>query len=302
MEKFSISEFFRHTNLFLWRKLMYFKKFEDLTFADHYMFEKVLQNAEICQELLERLLKIKIDHIEYPEIEKTISPYYETKGVRLDVYIKDSDKVFDIELQNALDDNLPLRTRYYQSMVDSDNLLKGEHYSKLPESFIIFICTYDPFGKNMSSYTFINRCIENLNIQLNDKTIKKFFNASAFEQEKDVAIKSFLKYTLSREASDDFTNRIEAFIKDIKSKEANKKEYSAVNIHDQDIYFKAKNEGIEEGFSQGISQGINQGAQQKAIETAKNLLSMSLSIENIAKATGLSQEEIQSLTKEFCTK
>ena len=254
---------------------MYFKKFEDLTFADHYMFEKVLQNAEICQELLERLLKIKIDHIEYPEIEKTISPYYETKGVRLDVYIKDSDKVFDIELQNALDDNLPLRTRYYQSMVDSDNLLKGEHYSKLPESF---------------------------NIQLNDKTIKKFFNASAFEQEKDVAIKSFLKYTLSREASDDFTNRIEAFIKDIKSKEANKKEYSAVNIHDQDIYFKAKNEGIEEGFSQGISQGINQGAQQKAIETAKNLLSMSLSIENIAKATGLSQEEIQSLTKEFCTK
>jgi hypothetical protein len=48
---------------------MYFKKFEDLTFADHYMFEKVLQNAEICQELLERLLKIKIDHIEYPAIE-----------------------------------------------------------------------------------------------------------------------------------------------------------------------------------------------------------------------------------------
>ena len=74
-----------------------------------YMFEKVLQNAEICQELLERLLKIKIDHIEYPEIEKTISPYYETKGVRLDVYVKDSDKVFDIELQNALDDDLPLR-------------------------------------------------------------------------------------------------------------------------------------------------------------------------------------------------
>ena len=76
---------------------MYFKKFDDLTFADHYMFEKVLQNPEICQELIERLLKIKIDHIEYPEIEKTISPYYETKGVRLDVYIKDSDKVFDDE-------------------------------------------------------------------------------------------------------------------------------------------------------------------------------------------------------------
>ena len=92
---------------------MIFKKFEDLTFSDHYMFEKVLQNEEICKELLERLLKIKIDYLVYPEIEKTISPYYETKGVRLDVYVKDSDKVFDIELQNALDMDFPFRTRYY---------------------------------------------------------------------------------------------------------------------------------------------------------------------------------------------
>ena len=102
---------------------MYFKKFEDLTFADHYIFEKVLhENQDICKELLERLLKIKIDHIEYPEIEKTISPYYETKGVRLDVYLKDTDKVFDIELQNAIDFDLAFRTRYYQSMIDTDNL------------------------------------------------------------------------------------------------------------------------------------------------------------------------------------
>ena len=41
--------------------------------------------------------------------------------------------------------------------------------------------------------------------------------------------------------------------------------------------------------------GISQGSQQKAIETAKNLLSMSFPIENIAKATGLSIETIKSL-------
>ena len=56
-----------------------------------------------------------------------------------------------------------------------------------------------------------------------------------------------------------------------------------MNIHDQDIYFKAKNEGV------------SQGAKEKAIETAKNLLSMNLSIENISKATGLSEEEIKNL-------
>ena len=199
------------------------------------------------------------------------------------LYVKDSDKVFDIELQNAIDDDLPFRTRYYQSMIDTDNLLKGEHYSKLPESFIIFICTYDPFGKNLPSYSFENRCIENLNIQLNDKIIKKFFNAKAYEQENDIAIKSFLKYIISRETSDDFTHKIEAFIKDIKSKEANKKEYSSVNIHDQDIYFKAKNEGIA------------QGAYEKAIETAKNMLKNNISLEIIVECTGLSVQTIKNL-------
>ena len=40
------------------------------------------------------------------------------------LYLKDSDKVFDIELQNAIDFDLPFRTRYYQSMIDTDNFLK----------------------------------------------------------------------------------------------------------------------------------------------------------------------------------
>ena len=109
---------------------MMIKPIEELTFTDDYMFGRVMQNPEICKGLLERLLKIKIDHIEYPEIEKTISPYYETKGVRLDVYLKDSDKVFDIELQNAIDFDLPFRTRYYQSMIDTDNLLKSSKFNQ----------------------------------------------------------------------------------------------------------------------------------------------------------------------------
>ena len=61
--------------------------------------------------------------------------------------------------------------------------------------------------------------------------------------------------------------------------------------------FDAEQRGYKEGVEEGISQGIFQGSQQAKIETAKNLLSMSLSIENIAKATGLSIKEIQTLAK-----
>ncbi len=78
---------------------------------DDGMFQEVLRNPEICAELVERLLHIQVNHIEYPELEKTIAPYYTTKGVRLDVYLKDTDKIIDVELQSYPQDALGKLTR-----------------------------------------------------------------------------------------------------------------------------------------------------------------------------------------------
>ena len=50
-----------------------------------------------------------------------------------------------------------------------------------------------------------------------------------------------------------------------------------------------------EGLAKGLEKGIEEGIYSKAIETAKKLIDMNLSIENIAKATGLSKEEIEKL-------
>ena len=48
------------------------------------------------------------------------------------------------------------------------------------------------------------------------------------------------------------------------------------------------------GREEGIQQGMMQGEAKGKLETAKNLLAMGLSIENIAKATGLSVQEVES--------
>jgi predicted transposase/invertase (TIGR01784 family) len=56
-----------------------------------------------------------------------------------------------------------------------------------------------------------------------------------------------------------------------------------------------RKEGIAIGEERGISIGLSQGAHQKAIETAKNLLSIGLSQNQIAQVTGLSPEEIEKL-------
>ena len=107
------------------------KPIEELTFTDDFMFGHIMQNKEICKGLLERLLEIKIDHIEYPQLQKHIAPHYNSKGIRLDVYVQDSKRIFDIEIQNILDEDLPKRTRYYQSMMDIDLLLKGKNYENI---------------------------------------------------------------------------------------------------------------------------------------------------------------------------
>ena len=49
------------------------------------------------------------------------------------------------------------------------------------------------------------------------------------------------------------------------------------------------------GRQEGKLLGLAEGSHQKALETAKNLLQFGLSIENIAKATGLSQAEVEKL-------
>ncbi len=66
------------------------------------MFFKVMQDDEICKELIERLLKIKIEHIERPVLQKEIRPYYQSKGVKLDVYLKDSSHIYDVVIRAVL--------------------------------------------------------------------------------------------------------------------------------------------------------------------------------------------------------
>ena len=55
-------------------------------------------------------------------------------------------------------------------------------------------------------------------------------------------------------------------------------------------------EGIEKGIEKGIEQGIADGVYQKAIETARILKQLGDSVKKIMQATGLTQEEVESIS------
>lgn len=140
--------------------------------------------------------------------------------------------------------------RYYQSMLDIDDLMKGADYSELKESFVIFICKDSPIEDfDLPVYTFKNICLENKKVELGDKSHKVIYNVKAYEKETDKELKAFLHFVCSGSAEDKFTDKIKALIEQTKQAESNKTEYMSMNLHDRDIRWAAKREGkIEEAI------------------------------------------------------
>jgi len=302
------------------------KPVEELTFTDDFMFTTIMKDKEICKELLERLLKIKVSNIKYPVAQKSLAPFFETKGVRLDVYVDDGKRVFDIEIQTYIPEAIGKRMRYYQSILDMDSLQKGSVYTQLKETYILFICTNDPFGRDLPVYTFKNRCIEDEQVSNDDKSTKVIYNATSYAKEKDSQIRAFLQYLCNRSSTDDFTNKIDQRVEHFKLSERFKGDYMFVKLHEWEMKEKAKKEGYEEGFEsgrekgiqvgiqqgieqgieqgiaqgieRGIQKGISEGAEQTKIQTAKEALKNNISLEIIAKITGLPIEKVQQLKEE----
>lgn len=136
------------------------KTFQELEFQDAFMFSAAMSDPETCRAVLERILEIPIRKVVvHAEHTLFVNPDY--RGVRLDVYADDeAGTVYDVEMQTTNQKNLPRRSRFYQSQMDAAFLEPGDDFNKLPESLVIFICTFDPFGRGRYRYTYQERCKE----------------------------------------------------------------------------------------------------------------------------------------------
>ena len=194
------------------------QKWKNATIANNFIFYKVMQNNEdVCKELLEILLQIKIDHI-VMHTEETIEIDYDKKGIRLDVYAEGADKAFDLEMQSTDKGELPERARYYQGVLDVQALSSGADYKELKDNYVIFICVPDIFERGLAKYTFENLCLENTEIKLNDRAYKYFFIASNYDKILDERQKAFLKLVMSPKATgtDSFTEKVTKLVEEAK--------------------------------------------------------------------------------------
>ncbi|MCR5226525.1 MAG: Rpn family recombination-promoting nuclease/putative transposase [Eubacterium sp.] len=189
----------------------------ELTIKNNAIFNIVMMRPNLCRQCLERILNIKISDIKYLEHEKTLDQVITAKSIRLDVYCEDDNSVYNIELQNGIIEELPKRSRYYQSMIDIELLSKGASYSDLKNNFVIVICTFDSHHKKRHLYTFRNVCIEDTDIELGDCTSKIFLNTKGELDDIPKSLRNFLEYIDTGEVTDDYTKELEDTVIEVKN-------------------------------------------------------------------------------------
>ena len=272
-------------------------KFENLTIQSDFIFKKVMSRKRICIHLLEELLQIKIADINYLEAEKSLEPEFVSRGIRLDIIVADDKNThYNLEMQVKNTKNpdtknyvLPKRTRYYQALMDIDLLQKNQEYDLLPPTYIIFICVFDFFAKGNYVYTFKKRCLEDLELELPDEATTMILNTKGTHGSISKDTKSFYDYVSNHVILlriRHFTMKSEKRISYLKLDSKVRREFMLLEARLLDERREAKAEGLAEGKA------------KEKTATAKRLLSMGLSVGDIAKATSLSIEQVEAIKAE----
>lgn len=235
------------------------KTLQELTIKDPFMFAATMSDAERSREFLTIVLDMEILEVTVVT-EKTIVYHPEYHGVRLDVLAVEngSNRHFNVEMQVKDKKNLARRSRYYHSQMDMDVLLTGEDYAKLPDTYVIFICDYDPVGAKLFKYTMYTYCSETSeNIADGRKTI--WLNTEG-ENEKDEsnALVAFLRYVKNPDTEDRQVES-DAFVKALKNQVAaikRNRDWEAKFMLLKEMMADEREEGRQEGRLEGLAEAV----------------------------------------------
>ena len=222
--------------------------YNKLTFTNNFVFCKVLENnLDLCRQLLELILSVKIKKVELADKEKVLDITPDGKSVRLDIYVEDSKgAVYNIEMQVAAKRNLPKRSRFYQGMIDLNSIEKGASYNSLRKSYVIFICMFDPFKKNLPIYTFSNRCMQMPDLELGDETTKVFVNPYGDTKGLTEEIKAFFGYLKEELTQSDLTKKLYEEVEKARENKEWRREYMAWISELEESKEEAREEAREE--------------------------------------------------------
>ena len=180
--------------------------------------------------------------------------------------------------------DLPLRSRYYQGMIDLDTLQRNDSFRKLRKWFIIFVCTEDFIGRRRCVYTFRRRCDEDLSIVLDDKSTVVFLSPEgANKDEIDSHLRALLDYIKTGKPCDEFTRRVQSAVDTAKNKKEWRMQYMtyemAIKVEREDAY--------------------KEGSDNKATRIAERMLKNGYPLDAVESMTELSEAEVLKIKEEL---
>ena len=243
-------------------------EYSTLGISNDFMFGHVMSDPELCKEFLQQILNIKIDHVEMLESQKSIEEKIDAHGIRLDIYVDDGKTIYNCEMQTTENEGLPKRSRYYQSQIDINLLKRGERYSNLKKSFVIFICTFDPFGKGRYVYRFENLCIDEPEIALNDEAIKVFVNTKGTVGDVSEEFKELMHFIDTSEMAEyknPLVNAMKRELEKARSREEWRKDFMSLEMLKTECEARGRREGEARGLLKGMWSLVNSGLISSAV-------------------------------------
>lgn len=258
-------------------------------FSNRYVFAKVMQdNPDLCKEVVERILDIKINHLETIEVESEhVSIAH--RGVRFDVFLQGDEAAFEIEMQTYEQHSLPQRMRFYRSQLDRRILGKSQDFTELKPVYVIFICTSDPFGKGLPVYTFRSRCDEDPSVPFDNGAIDMVLNAqgdSRLVRPEVMNLLQFIKTNVAIEL-DPLTHKLETAMRNAFEDEEWVRNMNWLDWDIRDAKAHAAAEGRAEGLAEGRAEGRAEGAERENARISQLIAAMeqsSCSSESIIQA------------------
>ena len=275
----------------------YKRKLSELSLIDDYLFGLFIQEAgseEVLKGMIERMLDIKVSRVSIKQRQHDISNNEpELHGIRLDAFIQDDmNTLYDIEVQTVNQHNIPKRMRYYQSLIDREQMPSGEYdYGKLPKTIIVFVTDFDLFGKGLYRYTFENICVENNSLRLGDESTKvvlstKGTDNSGVKPELVELLEYFHNSTkeTANKVSSDFVKQLDEMLEPIKNSPKFGGEFMSYQEAMYTNGLEWKKRGIEEGLIQGRQEGIREGKTEERSRLERKL-----------REKGMSESDIKAL-------
>ena len=229
-----------------------------LTLMDDLFMQVVLEEQACTEYILQTILDKSSLKLKEQRLQKRL-PNLHGRALVLDCLCTDEKGLlYNIEVQNSSAGAIPKRARYHAALMDTHTLKKGEKFSKLPESYVIFITDKDVLGEGEQLYQ-IERVIRKSGNLFKDGSYILYFNTASQDNNALGKLAKDFKEANPKEIQSEVLSQRVASLKEGKlDREGEKK----MNVLLEKYRKKAVEEGIEKGLAQGMQQGLEKGLEQ----------------------------------------